>query len=283
MEARSAAVTVDPGEQAPADTSNGTTLALTWLGHATALIELDGKRLLTDPLLGAVRPLTRIAPPVQPAATEQIDAVLLSHLHADHAHTRSLRRIARATPIIAPAGAGRWLKARGLSNVEELAHGEWTHVGEVCVWLTPARHVPSRGRAAGVRPSGFVICGSRCCYFAGDTDLFAAMATLAGLIDLALLPVGGWGPTLGPGHLDPVRAARAAAAIRPRAAVPIHYGTLALPRVLRRRDDPRMPALLFAELVGRRAPEVDVHLLDPGARLELRGPGCRENQGAHGA
>jgi hypothetical protein len=83
-----------------------------------------------------------------------------------------------------------------------------------------------RGLVGPLLPAlGYRIAGSRAVYFAGDTDLFPEMAELAGTIELALLPVWGWGPNLGRGHLDPRRAAEAAAIIRPRIAVPIHWGT----------------------------------------------------------
>ncbi|HEX7610679.1 MAG TPA: MBL fold metallo-hydrolase, partial [Solirubrobacteraceae bacterium] len=104
--------------------------SITWVGHATVLIELDGVRILTDPVLGArVGPLARIAPPASTTAAEAIDAVLLSHLHADHADVRSLRRLGSETRVIAPPGAAAWLASRGFTNVEELAPGGEAHVG----------------------------------------------------------------------------------------------------------------------------------------------------------
>jgi L-ascorbate metabolism protein UlaG (beta-lactamase superfamily) len=245
-------------------------LAVTWLGHATVLIEIDGCRLLSDPVLHRrVGALVRVAPPVAPGDFENIDAVLLSHLHADHTDVRSLRRFGSDTRVIAPTGAARWLTAHGVRNVEELALGEWAKIGEVGVWATPARHGSGRWRPSLVRACGFVMSGSQSCYFAGDTDLFGGMARLSGGIDLALLPIAGWGPTLGPGHLDPARAADATALIAPRAVVPIHWGTLALPLPVGLRPDADAPARAFAELAGRRAPGVEVRILPPGERYAV--------------
>jgi L-ascorbate metabolism protein UlaG (beta-lactamase superfamily) len=114
---------------------------------------------------------------------------------------------------------------------------------------------------------GFVVRGKGgSAYFAGDTDLHPAMADLAGSIEVALLPVSGWGPTLGPGHLDAERATEAAAMIEPRVAVPIHWGTLSPRRPMRRHPDPAGPPQDFARLVARRTPEVEVRVLAVGER-----------------
>lgn len=243
--------------------------ALTWLGHATVLIELDGQRLLTDPVLRPrLGPLVRVGAPAPGHGSEAIDTVLLSHLHSDHADIPSLRQL-RGARILAPAGSGRWLTGRGLGHVEELRAGEWIRAGELAVCAVPARH--GRGRwsgRGGAEPLGFLLAGSASCYFAGDTDIFAGMARLNGAIDVALLPVAGWGPTLGPGHLDPARAAQAAAMIAPRVAVPIHWGTLALP-ARRLAPRPAEPERLFAELVAARAPAVEVRVPKVGERIEI--------------
>src|SRR4051794_23242794 len=230
-----------------------------WLGHATVLVALDGVRLLTDPVLGGwTGPLRRTAAPVDVAALAGLDAVLLSHLHADHADVRSLRRVARDLPVLAPRGAAPWLRGRGLNDVRELGPGDSERVGDVVVTAVPAEHDGRRRPWGGpVAPAiGFRIDGSGSVYFAGDTDFFDAMRELEGAVDVALLPVAGWGPKLGPGHLDPQRAAEAAAIIRPRYAIPIHWGTLAMPG--RGPSDPAAPARTFARLVAARAPHVEV-------------------------
>jgi L-ascorbate metabolism protein UlaG (beta-lactamase superfamily) len=246
-------------------------LSITWLGHATALVELDGARVLTDPALGKrLGPLVRIATRPKRDAIQGIDAVLLSHLHADHADARSLREIPSTVPILAPLGAGGWLARRGFADVREMRPGEEVRIGAARVTATPALHGGQRwplGRTA--EPIGFVIDGSRTVYFAGDTDLFSGMAHLAASVHVALLPVSGWGPTLGPGHLDPARAATAAGLILPTVAVPIHWGTFALPRPLRSGGDPARPAREFAALIAAHLPEVAVRVLGPGERAEI--------------
>jgi L-ascorbate metabolism protein UlaG (beta-lactamase superfamily) len=232
------------------------------------LVELGGVRLLTDPILrrGVVH-LRRHGPVPEPP--ERLDAVLLSHLHHDHAHLPSLRLLDRGVRVLAPRGAGSWLRRAGFHNAEELAAGEAAAVGAVEVAAVPALHDERRRPVGGVRaaPIGFVLSAERRVYFAGDTDLFDGMASLAPL-DLALLPVAGWGPKLGPGHLDAERAARAAAMMRPRLAVPIHWGTLS-PRRTRLGAWFSDPPHAFAAQVAELAPEVEVRVLAPGESLEL--------------
>lgn len=257
-------------------------LAITWAGHSTVLLELDGVRLLTDPVVhDRVGPLRRIVPATDREVFEGLDAVLISHLHADHAHLRSLRTVARATPIIAPRGSARWLARHGFRVVEELGVGHDTSVGEVLLQATPAVHNPHRWHfgerrlwpiRVNVEPVGYVVRGSRSCYFAGDTDLFGGMSALHGSIDVAMLPVSGWGTTVGTGHLDPERAAQAAALIAPRVVVPIHWGTFALALGVRRSQDPAGPPRALAKLLADRAPAVDVRILRPGERMSLEHP-----------
>jgi L-ascorbate metabolism protein UlaG (beta-lactamase superfamily) len=250
-----------------------TPTAITWVGHATVLIELDGMRLLTDPVLGRrVGPLVRVAgAAIEPGSLGPVDCVLLSHLHADHANLGSLRALDAL--VVAPSGAGDWLRGAGIRRVQELSIGEAGMIGGVRVRAVRADHDSARrplGPGPEAEPVGYVIEGSRSIYFAGDTDLYDEMSGLRGAVDIALLPVWGWGPTAGVGHLDPDRAATAAAMIAPAVAIPIHWGTFVLPWVAVRgvSDHERAgPAREFAELVATRAPGVEVRVLEVGARI----------------
>jgi L-ascorbate metabolism protein UlaG (beta-lactamase superfamily) len=245
---------------------------IAYVGHATVLVELGGARLLTDPVLrGRVGPLRRHGALPAPDSTQGLDAVLISHLHHDHADLPSLRRIGRDVPVLASPGAGKFLGRHGFTAVTELAPGDSARAGEVTVTATEAWH-PGGGRfERGSDAVGFLLSGGgRRVYFAGDTDLFDAMEGLAGELDLALLPVWGWGPNLGPGHLDPERAARAAALLSPRIAVPIHWGTLYPLGLARLRPDPlRAPPREFAARARDLAPQVEVRVLAPGEATSL--------------
>lgn len=242
---------------------------ITWLGHSTVLLELDGVRLLTDPVLrDRVGPLVRIAPAVEVQSLGRVDGVLISHMHADHLDVASLRLLPDQPPVVAPRGAAQWLLRQGVRDVHELSAGEETDLAGVRVRATPARHQRGRWPWGRVDPVGYLAGGPRPVYFPGDTDLFEDMAELSGRVEVALLPVAGWGPRLGPGHLDAERASRAAALVAPRIAIPIHWGTLARGWA-RRPADPAAPVREFAALMQRHAPEVEVRVLAPGERTEL--------------
>ena len=205
---------------------------LIWLGHSTVVLELDGARLVTDPVLRRrVAHLRRDAPALTP---ERPDAVLLSHLHYDHLDKPSLARLGRSVPIVVPKGAAHFL--RGFSDVREVEPGSTLDLGPLRVDVVDARH-DGRRRPVGppVPALGFVVRGSRSVYFAGDTELFDDMATVAP-VDVALVPVAGWGAKLGPGHLDPVSAARALTLVRPSVAVPDPLGDVRRDRPAARRQ-----------------------------------------------
>jgi len=114
---------------------------------------------------------------------------------------------------------------------------------------------------------GFILEGPSRVYFAGDTDYFASMVRLAGRVDVALLPVAGWGPRLPAGHMNPEAAARAAALIQPEVAVPIHWGTMLQIGV--RGSDPSAPARAFASAVAALEPPVRARILAPGESMAL--------------
>jgi L-ascorbate metabolism protein UlaG (beta-lactamase superfamily) len=235
-------------------------LSLDFIGHSAVVIDLDGVRLLTDPVTRArVGPLRRVEPVPARARLRDVDAVLISHLHWDHLDVPSLRDLGRDTPMFVPAGSGPWMGSAGFTHVREMAVGESVDVGGVVVRAVPAVHSgyrPPLGPTA--PPLGFVVRGSSSVYFAGDTDLFDGMGLLGEPIDMALIPVWGWGPTLGRGlHLDPLRAAQSLRLIRPRAAVPIHWGTY-WPHALGRVFPERLvePPAAFVEYAAELAPDV---------------------------
>ena len=244
-------------------------IRITYVGHATVQIESGGTRLLTDPVLRSrVAHLRRIVPAPEPDDLRQPDTVLISHAHLDHLDPPSLRLLG-ACPAIAPRGCGGLLRRAGLRDVTEAIPGERLRVGTTEVSAVLVEHDGRRHPLSRARETlAYVVSGSERVFFAGDTDVFDAMADVAGGLDLALLPIWGWGPRVGRGHMDPERAARAAALLDPRVAIPIHWGTLASPRAPWL-SDPERPARAFVERVAALAPGVDVRVLPAGGRAEI--------------
>jgi L-ascorbate metabolism protein UlaG (beta-lactamase superfamily) len=244
---------------------------VTYVGHATVLLELEGVRLITDPVLRSrVGPLRRQGARPSPGVADDVDAVLISHLHSDHADLPSLRGFRRDVPMLVPPGARAFFERRGFVAVSEMAAGESRQVRGSTVTATEATHPVKRRSVSETEAIGFLVDGARRIYFAGDTDLFAGMETLGGGMDLALLPVWGWGPNLGAGHLNPERAARAAAILEPRIAIPIHWGTLYPVGLSRLRPRPlHLPPHEFEAQVREHAPQVEVRVLAPGEATSL--------------
>lgn len=242
---------------------------ITWVGHSTVLVDLDGVRLLTDPVLRARLAHLRRVAPADPGGLRRVDAILVSHVHYDHLDLPSLDRLGRSIPVLVPRGAGPLLRRRRFERVLELDEGDEVALGEVTVTATHAEHLADRGPFRAKAASlGFVVSGSVSVYFAGDTDLFDGMASL-GPLDGALIPIWGWGPEVGEGHLDPGKAARALTLLRPAVAIPIHWGTYRPVHYLN-------PAWLteppeqFRREAAALAPEVEVRVVALGGTTELQ-------------
>jgi L-ascorbate metabolism protein UlaG (beta-lactamase superfamily) len=237
-----------------------------YVGHATVFVDLDGVRLLTDPLLRNRVAHLRRASGVSARAQRGVDAVLISHGHYDHLDLPSLEKLGKKLPIVVPRGLGGLLRKKRFESVLEIEAGETLAIGDLEIRAVRAEHDRSRGPfGASADPVGYVVSGSTSIYFAGDTDLFDEMAGL-GPVDVALIPIWGWGPGLGGGHLDPVRAAEAVARIGPKVVVPIHWGTY-FPIHLGLAGRPAfvdLPPVEFAAALKEQAPGVELRVLRVG-------------------
>lgn len=247
-------------------------LRLTWLGHSTVVLDLDGVRLVADPLLARHAGfLRRRGDQPERLDWHGADATLISHLHHDHAHLSSLRRL-RDTPAYTSGANAEWLQRKGIRAVP-LDEDEWAPIGargEAEVRLTHAVHMhrpmPHRPNDAN---GHLVRSRSATVWIAGDTELFPEMADLVeiagGPIDLAIVPISGWAPRLSGGHMDHADAARACAITGARYAIPVHWGTLHVPAG---KHLPRgwmdRPGLAFARDAARMAPDTEAVVLEPG-------------------
>lgn len=269
--------------------THSSSLSVTFAGHATVLFEVDGVRLLTDPLLRRrIGVLIRRSPVPPPEVRRDLDAVLISHAHLDHLDVPSLRLIDRRTPVVVPRGVGGLVRRLGFVPLE-MDVGDEVEVGpagrerapgvgagvargaRVCVKAVPADHSGTRYPLAGESPAlGYVVRGGLSAYFAGDTGLYDAMGDLAP-IDVAVLPVGGWGPRLPDDHLNPLSAAKALQLLRPAACVPVHWGTI-YPPWLPPEFNAKWAAWphAFARYAAHLAPQVEVRVLQPGETTVFR-------------
>jgi L-ascorbate metabolism protein UlaG (beta-lactamase superfamily) len=221
------------------------TAVVTFIGHATFLIQTSAGHILTDPMysrragpFNVVGPRRVRQPAVRFEDLPPIATVLLSHNHYDHCDRRTLRRLAdRFDPVVlTPLGNGRLVRSAGIRSVEELDWWQHSTSGAVPVTLTPAQHFSARHPFDRNRAlwGGFVMTiGGRRVYFAGDTGygrLFGDVRERLGPIDLALLPIGAYEPRwfMQPIHMNPAEAVQAHLDLKAGQSVGMHFGTFQL-------------------------------------------------------
>jgi N-acyl-phosphatidylethanolamine-hydrolysing phospholipase D len=250
----------------PAPRAEPGALVVTWVGHASFLVQIGGRNILTDPMWGERASPTPFAGPrrwVRPGIAfsdlPPIDAVVQSHNHYDHLDDGTVRRLARAQPQarwLAPLGLAPFLRSRGVRAVAELDWWETRHDDDVTYTCAPAQHFSARGpwdRNRTLWCSWVIAAGGRRLYFGGDSGLhpeYGSIGERCGPFDVTLLPIGAYEPRwfMRPVHMNPeeaVEAYRALARSRDHAAptfVAMHWGTFKLtdepmdepPRRLRR-------------------------------------------------
>jgi L-ascorbate metabolism protein UlaG (beta-lactamase superfamily) len=211
---------------------------LTWIGHATFLVQLGGASILTDPILSPrIALLKRLRPPgIDFAALPPIQVVTVSHNHRDHMDEPTLRRLGPAATYIVPQGLGAWFRQAGLAKVIELDWWQEATVAGVRFTLVPSHHWSRRGLSDTNQTlwGGFVMSGGgRTVYHSGDTAYFSGFRDIGercGPIDAAMLPIGAYEPRwfMRPQHMNPVDAVRAFADLGAQRFVAMHWGTFVL-------------------------------------------------------
>lgn len=256
-------------------------MKVTYVGHATVLAEVAGVRFLTDPnfdsKLGRILPRVS-APGIALEALPTLDALLLTHAHADHLSFDSLDRLTRDVPLFAPPVVARWLKRMGYQHAVELAPGGSVTVKGVTIHAASATHRGNRygfDRWRGDANMYLLVTDDESCFFAGDTALVGDTHHLVERtlwdrqreLDLALLPIGyapWWKPGFRKGHLTHDDALELFERLRARVFVPYHWGTF------RHVTSTAHDAIrrLRARLESHHLSEA-VRILEPGESLEL--------------
>jgi L-ascorbate metabolism protein UlaG (beta-lactamase superfamily) len=255
---------------------------ITYIGHATLLIEIGGQTFLTDPNFDSTlgRLLPRISPPGIPLGDlPHLDAVFVTHAHADHLSFESLKGLRKGVPIFAPPAIARWLQRLGYSSARSIAPGESTESGDVRIRAAEAAHKGHRyavDRWRGAANMYLFDTKGTSCFFAGDTALVPGSTGMVDehivphgrRLDLALLPIGHaprWKLSgFRKGHLTTTDALTLFDRLQARYLIPYHWGTFdhvtskAHDAIDRLRD----------ELSGH-ARNADVRILEPGMTFEL--------------
>lgn len=218
-------------------------LRVTWFGHSTLLVEMEGKRVLFDPIWSErcspssfVGPKRFHAPPLPLAQLPPIDVVAISHDHYDHLDYETIVALARREPtFVVPLGVGAHLEYWGVSGdrVRELDWWEETSVRGLRLVATPARHFSGRGLGADrTLWAGWAVIGAeRRVYYSGDTAMFEGFARIGeklGPFDVTMIEAGAYDALWADVHLGPEQAVEAHRAVRGRLMIPVHWGTFNL-------------------------------------------------------
>jgi L-ascorbate metabolism protein UlaG (beta-lactamase superfamily) len=260
---------------------------ITYIGHATLLLEIGGARILTDPNfdLNLGRFLARVsAPGIALEALPKLDALLLTHAHADHLSFKSLDRLPRDIPLYAPPAVARWLARKGYRHATPLDDGGDIAVGDALrVHAGRATHRGNRygfDRWRSATNMYLLESDEESIFFAGDTALTSSTHHLVERVlwscrrelDIALLPIGwapAWKPGFRRGHLTGDDALALFATLRARAMLPYHWGTFRHVTATAHDAIDRLRASLHEHGSRER-----VHVIEPGESLTL-GPAAR--------
>ncbi|WP_345814507.1 MBL fold metallo-hydrolase [Paraburkholderia sp. PREW-6R] len=277
--------------------ANRTVNTLTWIGHSTALLQIDGVNILTDPIFSEraspftfAGPKRRVPPGLTLAELPHIDIVLISHSHYDHLDEASVKAL-NAQPggpplFLVPLGIKEWLAKKGISNAQESDWGDHTLASRLNFWFVPSTHWSARSLTDRNETlwGGWVVKTSPqaahpfSLYFAGDTGYSLDSKRIGaafGCFDLALIPIGAYAPRwfMGPQHVDPQQAVQIFEDVHARKAVGIHWGTFELA------DEPldEPPRKLAEATHAAGLPDDAFTVLHHGQMIRLDGPGGGAN------
>lgn len=264
-------IPIVPSDGTELSSLGGNGLDLCWLGHSSVLLEIDGKRVLSEPVFGPrASPLSWLGPkrfhavPIEAEILPPLDLIIVSHDHYDHLDFPTVSRMAhRETQWVTTLGVGAHLEAWGVppERITELDWWEEKEISGLRVVATPARHFQGRGPTASKATfwaSWAVIGPKHSVWFSGDTgpweEAFEEIGERLGGFDLSLIEIGAWNKAWGNIHLGPENAMKVHTQVKAKTMMPVHWGTFNL--ALHAWDQP------ICELM-RMAQEQDIQLLSP--------------------